>query len=155
MTSNDIILCSWISALTSHQRRRLLLELMRTNTESHTQTLSKNRGILECIALSVMSIYSLFSKLRKPWRRGGDGQSLRARGDGGYQSKVIYINWRKVIWIHRDWSNIQRSAWLCHRSSFYILWLPCFYGTPKCLNKWVSYSCALSWDLYAILICLV
>lgn len=66
MTCEDI-LYSQLSALLSHHERSFLLQQMRTNIRSHSQTLCRSQNI----QLRDASIKFLPSRLRKLCRRGG------------------------------------------------------------------------------------
>lgn len=49
-------------------------------------------------------------ELREPYG-GGSKKNLRVRGDRGKQENTAFwINWLKIIWVHRDWSNMHRPC---------------------------------------------
>jgi hypothetical protein len=85
-TPNDILLSSSFSILLCHRQRSFLLQQTGRNRETHSQTLYREREILELSTLNGMSpsYHSLESSLRELSRKGGR-KSVRARGTGGRQ----------------------------------------------------------------------
>jgi hypothetical protein len=78
MIPNDIVLYSWISALSSHHQRGFVLQQMGTDAGTHSQTLWVQR-------VYIGSLHQIppFKAQGIPWKR--RRKILRARGDRGHQ----------------------------------------------------------------------
>ena len=106
---NDILLYSYIGALFSHHQRSFLLQQMKTNTETHGQTLGRRWETLEYSALNGMSPLdpSLHSS-EKPVEEKAERVQVPEGMEDIKRRRPSKLTWAKLIWTHRDWSSTQQ-----------------------------------------------
>lgn len=106
----------------SRHQRSFLPQQTGTNTEPQPGIMWKERdlGTLSPNGRSPSNLISQSSG--NPGHRRSGRKAIEARWNGEHQENRPYKS-RKLIWTHGDWISSTGSAWICTRSSAYMLWL--------------------------------
>ena len=112
MTPNDILLYSEIRALLSHHQRSFPLQQMRTNTETHRQTLHREWETLEHSALNKMSPSHHSPQGSGTPEEEAERKCKSQRGwmEDTKKTRPCKSTWSKLIWTLRDWSIMHRAC---------------------------------------------
>jgi hypothetical protein len=120
-----------------------------TETNSHTLYRKKDLGTHDSKWLHIiLPLRALGTPLKKRWKECKSQRGGKTPREQGLLNQISKAHMN----LQRAKQQNPELMQACTKCSEYVLSLSAWYsyGTPKCVNKWVSDSCACSWGSYPI-----
>lgn len=133
MIPKDILVYSWISTLFSHHQRSVLLHLVETNTETHTQVITRVRDLgtssLNSIPIPILSLQGSENPMEKEAERMLEPEGIE--DNPHHQNKRPSKSTEQSSYEPTYWSSKHRSCPLGVWWSFQLI----LYGNPGNENE--------------------